>query len=1750
MRFKVICALLALVMSSCCMVYVVNYDDTPDVLVVPPDSELISTLAQRPDSGTPADFDARQNLYISAGELQRSGSFSACATGATTSMGIEQKVSALRTVVGDSVFKQSASFSSLVKFGQQRFVSDGNYLLRNHSSISSLDNIEWQNTASKITEQSFKDMFGYIPTGLTGYVLNDNTILDAQEVSEEDGLYTFRYTLDTTVAPYFVLYEMRTSAGTKGFPTFQEANLIVTMDDNWQVKTVTTDCRYKVAMLGGLECKESLTETFYDIGSVKQLPYYDFFQQYFDAETVEPDLQPDAFSLLSEMFSTYLTENKPLDVAVDISGKDISLKGNARALINADDLENITVVASLGGFDLMYCDKTLLLQKDDFKASATVDGIARLISTLIPDADISLPDMSSLEQLAGNISVVTEEDKATLSLPLNIGDLTADVAVTGILSGDGYLFDSATVNLGEVNITLRPDSWQVPEFDGDYPDITAVADMFEQGKVAFSAQVGETEVGLMADIVKKRVEVKALGATAVLDDDGLKFRYKDLSLQLTPNRYAEAADIFTRIFGVSDADFSIERLLGGLNVSFGEQSLSVGIGDTTAILRLEVKDNGWNIKSINVYTPAGEITVSPVRPWTETETDGEFADAMPLLRLVKKYLFSDSADLLLSVSARSLQIQGRLNVRYGDGAFSAVFANDDLSVMWRDGLKIQTGNFRASVSAEELSSLFSLTGATENAFNGEINISCRYAEGALLIELSSGDFVAAVSVTDDGNIKQARLVYKGIEVCATECGKWEVPSFYGDFPQIKVADALREGKLAFALTSPVQAYVAVDILKGYARMEWEDLDVVYENNTVFIKYGNVKAQLAVEDLPEIAEILQPLIDLPELPSPEPSVTFTEGTEGRFTIALSDLLKIHLKNIENVWTLEEISLSISDVTFSATVAGWRDKQTDFDGAVNIADVARQFAPMLAKLVNADGYLLNADLTVSVKGATYVARFDVLYSNGLQVNVALSDADGRCLIEGNVKLLGGKLYVDVGGIRTALNLNDVSSDLSLQQLTDSLYGINDDLDAILDVIEKFATSEIDFASLFKNVAFEDGVLYVTADGSQWGLSVFECGISASDDALNVRLSDIAAGTISLSANASVSESTQKVSVDGDSYVTDLVAEIDSVNSLYVQLDLLNGMIRFRMGNDNVLYGQYDVGASLFRLNYDTVYAQGDISEIEDVIKRLGALLGYSDPVGNAFSLSVADILRSVQLQTADGGTELGVRLGNIGVTLTFTTGQNACFDKATVSVAGKDVTVSLSEGQRYLNFDGSMPYVDIGLVFDDFFPVLEQLFVSRSWTFALEGELQLADGSRYRLAEGTVARFDASQDYAFDATLIIEKFNGSVYESYKTVAFTYANERFFIDFNGLKITFSLQSVKDTLALKDKLFEVVPQLKQLVDDLLSAKNQASKPVDISTVLLNLGYIDGVFDVVVNGGVFMSGLGEVSLSLSAKPDFTLTVNSLHYDGMTLNGSCSVKAEQTEIVAPDISQYINFDSMYHLLSAFTVTADRNSFHIEGKITAKLVVTVDLFVAVYVDIDQQGFVNVAVLLQREKLGIFDFSGAAFNDYGGYSYLYYNGGLDTITVIRNSWNCSWGRYTMKEKDYSATYPARQFTGTVLIDNLLEMVNFKHWIENLIRDKTSTGNGSYQAEQLLTGYNYLDNRFALSLDLTPMDSNLGPVTVGITHDAHYNLVSLDATVSLLDDWCTVSTVAPHLELLESQYGLATRYVSEQTYFNYYK
>ena len=77
-----------------------------------------------------------------------------------------------------------------------------------------------------------------------------------------------------------MLYEMRANSNMDGYSTFVRADIIVTMDSDWQVKTLTTDCEYKVPLFGGIKCKEDITETFTQIGYNDDLPEKEFLNNF------------------------------------------------------------------------------------------------------------------------------------------------------------------------------------------------------------------------------------------------------------------------------------------------------------------------------------------------------------------------------------------------------------------------------------------------------------------------------------------------------------------------------------------------------------------------------------------------------------------------------------------------------------------------------------------------------------------------------------------------------------------------------------------------------------------------------------------------------------------------------------------------------------------------------------------------------------------------------------------------------------------------------------------------------------------------------------------------------------------------------------------------------------------------------------------------------------------------------------------------------------------------------------------------------------------------------------------------------------------------------------------------------------------------------------------------------------------------------------------------------------------------------
>ncbi|MBO4323274.1 MAG: hypothetical protein J5836_01285 [Clostridia bacterium] len=227
---------------------------------------------------TAADYSAKENLYIAASKLASAGGFRAETEGESRSLaGITNAVRTRRIVLNGVVFKESRSYSSLVKLASQTYVSGENYLVRDKKSMSSIDSVVWKDEVTRLTRSEFLNNYGLVQDGISSYVLNDDTILSAEKISEEGGVFTFKYSLDTIKATEKIKYEMVYSAGASSFPEFKYAEMTVKMTADWTVKSIHYDSEYVITKIIKATCTESLTETFYDIGKVTEIAESEFF---------------------------------------------------------------------------------------------------------------------------------------------------------------------------------------------------------------------------------------------------------------------------------------------------------------------------------------------------------------------------------------------------------------------------------------------------------------------------------------------------------------------------------------------------------------------------------------------------------------------------------------------------------------------------------------------------------------------------------------------------------------------------------------------------------------------------------------------------------------------------------------------------------------------------------------------------------------------------------------------------------------------------------------------------------------------------------------------------------------------------------------------------------------------------------------------------------------------------------------------------------------------------------------------------------------------------------------------------------------------------------------------------------------------------------------------------------------------------------------------------------------------------------
>ncbi len=1861
MRLKLVCGLFALIFSSMGMWFVVTdvpFDAAPPAV---PDN-LQSTLMEIPEDGNIDTLSANENLYISAGELSRSGSFRGVSEGATISMGVSQGIAAQRTVKGDSAFKQSVSFSTFVKLGEQRYVNGTtDFIVRQSDKVNSLDDVTWSNTATPISKETYDERYGYSPTGLTGYILNDSTIVSSELYSKENGLYTFHYVLDVNSAPYFVLFEMRTSAGTSAFPQFLRAELYVTMDANWKVQSLTTDCEYKVALLGGTLCKENLTETFYDIGEVEEVDNTDFFSQYFGKAPEEiGGGAPDPLNELMSIFQPYISEGEQLNADLQIMQANKKLlSGKINATIDIENTDNIVVNAKLDGIaDIAYKKGTLYVQSGQFRGSATVDGLMSAIGAITTVAgmpSLDLGGMLDLDSLMEGMTVVKDEHSSSVQLALELGGINLQGAINASIDSNGnYSLTDVTASVAGMDILIKPcKAWQVMSTEGQFNDLTGIFDIIKDGIIAMDVQ--------LADIANMHVQYNlnagVLNAQSgdlriTLQQNTLYLSFGKVKLQLALSDIPALADELSTLLGSLDIGTGSGIDLGALNLDsldissllgciyFDSTSDSAQLGvkiDDVLQLYVDIvaKNGKWTLAQIAGTLGEYQLSATPsqVKDYDAIDTQGyvNVADIVynylpALQQVLNAQSYGVSAQGNITVDGRrfdytaDIKLDKQLNVNadfavtYGDTAILHGF------VGYVDGIiYIDVNGVKTALNPMAL-------GLTANAKSVELDWN-KLQQAISDINPTLGKVVQSIlpiidnitsmdiSTIDFGAIVERFEMQDGvltIGVNGEQFGLGSATIALTSGQQLGVSvDNLTAGELTLNLDAQLScnvqlerpvaqdyvlglqinvgdttAIVNVDLVNmqvaAQANFGGAQLLAKLQNNTVYMMYGNIKLKFDVADIDTVMQYVNQLTDMSgslELDLYDILSNIRLSLIGDNAVITADIMGIPLSvsfdNVGNQLILGDISATLGNVNINVHTA-YGTEVADFATDNSFVDVVEVAVPLLDNIlpiVQSGRFSVDFDAQLGTNNNTYSIKGSLSYGNTISTDIALYMGATK-VIDANIVYKDNVLYVKANDIAVAIPLGGTStaqktamSDINV--LLDSFKGISPELDSILQVatnlINKVSNGTMEWGKLVDSLTYSNGMLVCVLDGDVLGTSDIKLSLSA-NKGIQLAVDSWTVGAITLKIDASVSEGATDVSVNADDYQLNLVIKLDEVNTIYANIDVLSGIYRFKMGDMNVEYSNNEI-----KINYKQITVKGNIEQLQLIIDKLEELAnnrfvaeqlpdaGTVGGLSQLFSLDIKEILSTLVLTQSGNNVSLSCEVLGSAISVNIVGGAHPQFGTISIALLGKDIRITSENTCReYIDF-GTLPEaVEIEKIFNDYYPTLEQLVAADGWHFDLSAEISIG-ADKYLLKQGSTLDFlyKNAQDFSLKANFVVQKWNGTQYVDYMSLEAIYLNERIYIDYNGLSITIAQQAIEKSVGLYDQLITVVPQIGQLVDELLSAMDQMqgnSQTMDYSKILTEASYNNGVFTLGIDGGVLLDKLGVITLVVSRSQDgLSLNISDLTYDDIKVHSFALNVVPATEqqclanIGAPDINSYFNLDSLYELLSAFVTTADNNTFRIYGGLTASLVVDIDVGIELYVDVDDQGHVFVTLQISRERLNVIQIENIAFVDYGGNSYLHYNGIDDTITIVRDSYvKDGWFSTKMQYKNYYKRMPAQEFLPNI-VDYLMEMINFKQWIRDEITgamNSESQGN-SYEIKDVWTGYGYTSQanggQFAIKANLEPIDGNLGPLNLYVGHDTNYNLTTLNGDISLLSGWCDITFSLQHTT---PQYGIATNYAVNET------
>ena len=949
--------------------------------------ETDSFEIERPTSGNPLDYTGKENAAICNWVIKHTSEFKTVTTGTVKAkvavISYNQELKNTRIVTKDGCYIETISDSSLVHVYEEKYLENKQVVVRkNHS-----------DKYATIGEEEFLEKYGWHPTEFQAYILNEDTILEANIEAYEDN-YKLTLTLDPKTAVPKKQRETKTIGNAKGYPGYKETVLTVILAKDWTPLEVDTYEVYDIGMpgLGDITCKCDMVEIF-EYGEF-EIPDKALFKEHInDTPGGLDDDEKSVISYLQEVFGPLIQGNMN-DFEITVEALDTKLDGNLN--VNLGLLSGINVNANIDDIFVSYQGNDVYIKLGENKYKVNINQVKQYLGDT--NSTSSALDLNSIISQVEASEIKQNGNDLTIVMNLELMGIKATVNINAALVNDLYKFKDiyATVDImGEkIILTMKEASkFNYPKTDSTYENISSMFFIVDEIKALLSKPL---EISLTTSINDININASALyknglvsGNINIKDEYEINYYFKDKTIYLTYNNLAFS-------FNINDYKKFMDKeiKLDTTSIKLGDilaviKTLNIDILDSEAFdLSIDLSKYVSELKDLKVSvskTDSLNVRVDKYNLDLSIKVTDKEVDEVPELEYVNianfDWLVNNIIDMISydaynfsidltykDVSAtgniyldKDLNVEAIIDVKYQDYEFKNIKVDyiDNVTYISFNNIKIKAGLAQVIELIEELPE-FDLDMILDNLYISDSDNNLN-----ILLDLTSKSELLGkiyLLINQDMNVNVHNTDFNAnVTVTSTSVKEISVnESEYIDLNDLQwliddIKDVVEYDAFNFAISATykdlsvsgniylnknLEVEASLDLT--YAGVAFNDVKLMYKNKEVFLSYGNLTVKLNLDDIDGIIAEINRVFEL-NISTDSMNIDFDINTLLS-SLTLTNLnekveLSVNLDSISTILGVVKVEVSKgllvkvsnTDITLDANVTNKEYKEIELPNA---------------------------------------------------------------------------------------------------------------------------------------------------------------------------------------------------------------------------------------------------------------------------------------------------------------------------------------------------------------------------------------------------------------------------------------------------------------------------------------------------------------------------------------------------------------------------------------------------------------------------------------------------------------------------------------------------------------------------------------------------------------------------------------------------------------------------------------------------